>query len=157
MNKTLAAAAELDRLEVEPVVNPLEELARLAAKARAWEELLAGNLAELATLMQETAGGGVQLNTVIPLWERALDRCGQFCATLARPDIDQRIVKIQATSAKIIGAEIAGLISRVFDRCEFDYRPDTVRAIVAEEIGETPAEAVQVPPGLARYNGNGAA
>lgn len=139
---TAQAAAELERLEVAPVVNPLAELARLAGKARQWEALLSARVAELADLTPE---GGEQVHALIPLWERALDRCGSFCAVLARLDIDQRVVDIQVASAKIVAGMIEAMMNRIFDRAGFNYQPDAVRRIIVEEIEALPFESVTIP------------
>jgi hypothetical protein len=149
------ARAEVERLGVVPAANPLEQLAALAAKARLWEELLSAKVAALTSLTYDTAAGSQQVHAEILLWERALDRCGAFCATLAKLDIDQRITEIQVQSAKIIGDEVAALVNRIFARTEFNCRAAAVAEVVAEEIRAMPAAAVRYAPPRYMHNGHG--
>lgn len=110
---TARALAELDRLDVEPVGNPLEQLVRLAGRARKWEEILSAQMAELTSLTYQTDGGAEQLRAIVPLWERSLDRCAQFCAVMAKLGIDQRIIDIQVAVARQTGGEFAWYLAEI--------------------------------------------
>lgn len=90
------ALAELERLgAAEPVGNPLEELARLAGRARKWEEILSAQVAALSSLTY-TGNGSEQLRAIVPLWERALLMAQRFAESLARLRIDDRLARITA-------------------------------------------------------------
>src|SRR6266487_3471525 len=102
-----SALAELHRLGVEPLGNPLEALAELAAEARQWETILRRQVAGLESLSQTTPAGIEQVRMVVILFERAMDRAAAFAAMCARLDIDGRLARISET--------IASQMVRVFE------------------------------------------
>jgi hypothetical protein len=92
---------ELGRLTVTPVANPLQELQNLAGEAQAWKELLAGHVARLSHLRYSTDGGEA-IRGEIQLFERAMDRCLAVLATIAKLNIDERLVRIQEEQKNMI-------------------------------------------------------
>jgi len=113
------AAAELARLDVPPVTDPLTELARLAGQAVAWKDAMAAKVNELASLRYESATGGEQLRAEIALWERSLDRCISTLGAMARLNIEDRLAGIKRRTADMLelaltqalqksGADLAG-------------------------------------------------
>jgi hypothetical protein len=154
---TTAAAAELDRLGEAPVSNPLYELARIAGRARAWEELLSRQVAELAALTCDTAEGAAQLHALLPLWERSLDRTAAFLNMLARLDIDERIARVEAAAHHVVADRFHRAVTEVFTTCGFAHDSDAVMAVVVEVLARQDAAIVEYrPPGLRwALNGDG--
>lgn len=106
----------LGKLTIVPVENPLAELQHLAGEAKAWKELLADHVAKL-TAMRYGTEGGEAIRGEVQLFERAMDRCLQVLATIAKLNIDERLVRIaeaqktmvvQAVDAAIAAAGITG-------------------------------------------------
>lgn len=96
------AAAELARLGVASVTDPLAELGRLAGQAVAWKDRMAAKVNELAEIRYEDAKGAEQLRSEIALWERALDRCAAVLTAMARLGIDERLAAIRQRTADML-------------------------------------------------------
>lgn len=106
----------LGKLTIVPVDNPLAKLQMLAGEAEAWKDLLAEHVAKL-TAMRYGTEGGEAIRGEVQLFERAMDRCLQVLATIAKLNIDERLVRIaegqktmviQAVDAGIAAAGITG-------------------------------------------------
>lgn len=120
------AAAELARLDVEPVADPLTQLALLTAQAIAWKDVLAGKVNELTSLRYEGDGSGEQLRAEVALWERALDRCERFLTAMARLNIDERLAEIDERQGHVI----VSFIVAALERFGIDFRDDGSYAVV---------------------------
>lgn len=96
------ARAELARLDVPPVEDPLSELARVCGQVLAWKDMLAAKVNALTSLRYEGEGSGEQLRAEVALWERALDRCERFLTAMARLNIDERLASISEARAEVI-------------------------------------------------------
>jgi hypothetical protein len=97
------AAAELARLDVPPVTDPLTELARVAAQAVAWKNAMGEKVNELTSLRYEAAAGtGEQLRAEIALWERALDRCVATLTAMAKLNIEDRLAGVRKQTADML-------------------------------------------------------
>lgn len=101
------ARAELARLGVTPVDDPLTELAKVTGEVVAWKNAMAAKVNELTTLRYGTVEGGEQLRAEVALWERALDRCEKFLTAMARCNIDERLAKVTERQVEIIGDALA--------------------------------------------------
>jgi hypothetical protein len=78
-------------------------LADLAGEISAWKELAAERVAALKDLAQRNyASGGDEVRAEIQVYERALDRCVHVLATIARLNIDERLVKISQQQADLV-------------------------------------------------------
>lgn len=106
----------LGRLTIVPVENPLQELKNLAGEAAAWKELCAEHVSRLERMRYGTEGGEA-IRGEIQLFERAMDRCLAVLATIAKLNIDERLVRIaeaqktmviQAIEAALFAAGLAG-------------------------------------------------
>ena len=103
IRKTLGA------LTIVPVVNPLAELQDLAGEAKAWKQVCHDHMAAL-TAMRYGTEGGEAIRGEIVLFERALDRCLSVLATIAKLNIDERLVRIAEGQRDMVLAAIeAGL------------------------------------------------
>jgi hypothetical protein len=107
-----SALADLHRIGVKPIGNPLEMLAELTAEARQWEAILRSRVADLESLSQMTPAGVEQVRTVVVLFERAMDRAAAFASMCAKLNIEDRIFRLQAR----INEEIARQVFGVFER-----------------------------------------
>ena len=96
------ARAELARLDLPPVDDPLSELARVCGQVLGWKDMLAEKVNGLSSLRYEGEGSGEQLRAEVALWERALDRCERFLTAMARLNIDERLAKISEERAEMI-------------------------------------------------------
>src|SRR6266487_3072995 len=110
-----SALAELHRIGVEPMGNPLEALAELAAEARRWQAILRAQVAELESLSQTTPAGVEQIRAVVLLFERAMDRTAAFAAIMVKLNIDDRLVKLNARISEAMGARVAGVIEGILE------------------------------------------
>lgn len=110
------ARAELARLNLTPVDDPLSALAGVTAEVLAWKDQIAAKVNDLTTLRYSTEGGE-QLRAEVALWERALDRCERFLTAMAKLNIDERLAAIAEAQAQAvmdairIGLEAAGVDS----------------------------------------------
>jgi P27 family predicted phage terminase small subunit len=113
------ASRELARLDVPPVVNPLDELARLAGQVVAWKDQMAGKVNELTSMRYEGGTGTEQLRAEIGLFERGMDRCMVTLTAMARLNIEDRLAGVRAATARMLeealtmalaksGADISG-------------------------------------------------
>lgn len=125
---TLAALREVLG-PVEPVVNPLLELSRIAGEALRWKQVIAGRVAELEQLRYKGASGE-QVRAEIALFERALDRCSTVLANIVRLNIDERL----ATITERQGHTIAAVISTVLEQLDLGDKVGEVRELVAVEL-----------------------
>jgi hypothetical protein len=123
------ALAQLHRIGVEPVGNPLELLAELAAEAREWQKILRGQVAELESLTRITAAGTEQIRSVVLLFERALDRAGEFAAMMSRLNIDDRLFKLNNRIAVAQGERLFVAVNGILEDLGHDPRDPAVRAI----------------------------
>jgi hypothetical protein len=106
-----AAAAQLARLDLPPVDDPLSELARITGQVIGWKDQIAAKVNELTSLRYSTEGGE-QLRAEVALWERALDRCERFLTAMARLDIDERLTRIAEGQAELILSVFAAALER---------------------------------------------
>ncbi|HEY9521904.1 MAG TPA: hypothetical protein VIR33_01590 [Thermopolyspora sp.] len=93
--------AQLARLDVAPVDDPLSELAKITGQVVAWKDTIAEWVNELASIRYSTENGE-QLRAEVALFERAMDRCEKFLGTMARLNIDERLARISERQAEII-------------------------------------------------------
>ncbi|MFJ5984325.1 hypothetical protein [Lentzea sp. NPDC092896] len=108
-----AMSQALASLDVAPVDNPLTVLAELAGQAVAFKNALAQRVNHLQdNIRYQDARGSEQLRSEVALWERALDRCERFCVSMARLNIDDRLVKVEEAQIELVLAALdAGLIA----------------------------------------------
>lgn len=118
-NKAAAAvrAAEgqvretLGYLTIVPIDNPLASLQRLAGEAEAWKEACSEHVSRLRAMRYGTEGGEAIRGEIV-LFERAMDRCLMVLATIAKLNIDERLVRIaEAQKMMVIQAIEASLAS----------------------------------------------
>ncbi|MFF0409070.1 hypothetical protein ACFYUY_01370 [Kitasatospora sp. NPDC004745] len=93
----------LAELDVVPVDDPLTALAQLAGQVVAWQESIAVIVNRLGDEVRYEGRSGVeQLRAEVGLYERAMDRTNTVLATIARLDIDGRLVRIEEAKAQLL-------------------------------------------------------
>lgn len=117
--KRIAAAATTRRIRMvmgsfpsERIENPLRELQELAGEMKAWKQAMAERVADLLEQEKLRYGtdGGEAIRGEILLYERAMERLATVLATIAKLNIDERLVKIaEAQKDMILGAIEAAL------------------------------------------------
>lgn len=98
------ARAELARLSLPPVDDPLSALAAITAEVIGWKDQMAGLVNKLASVRYEAqgdGGGGEQLRAEVALLERAFDRCEKFLTAMARLNIDERLARVSEAQAAV--------------------------------------------------------
>jgi DNA-binding protein YbaB len=96
------ARAVLAELDVDPVDDPLTALSQVAGQATAWQKSTAELVNRLSQIRYEGAAGGEQLRAEVSLFERATDRLITVLSTIARLDIDGRLVRIEEAKAQLL-------------------------------------------------------
>lgn len=114
------AQAELDEqirntlisLDIEPVDNPLDELARLAGEARAFKNELARHV-EALTELRYRGGGGEQIRAELTLYRDALRDLGSLLVQIARLNIDERLARVSERQAEIVADAIGAVLNEL--------------------------------------------
>jgi hypothetical protein len=139
-----AALADLHRLGVPPMGNPLVALAELAAEAQAWAAIMRARVADLAALTVTDAGGVDHVRATVVLYERAIDRAAALAGMLARLGIDDRIIYVQQRITEAQARQLYGCMSAILGDLGVDHEAPDVRAVIVLRLrelvaGEVPA------------------
>lgn len=106
-----AITEALGRLDITPVHDPLTALSDLAGEIVAWKELAAARVAKLQDLAQRNyQSGSDEVRAEIQVFERAMDRAVHVLATIARLNIDERLVKISQQQADLVKTALLGAL-----------------------------------------------
>jgi hypothetical protein len=135
--------AELARLDVAPVDNPLEELQRLAGRVLAWEEVIGEKVNELTAIRYTDEHGAEQLRAEVALLERAMDRCERVLVAMARLNIDERLARVTARQASLVNDVLKGAL----DDLGIDRSEEEVRKVMARRLRLVAAQERPVIPG----------
>lgn len=98
--------AKFGKLAIEPLGNPLEELADAAAEMKAWKDKLASLVADLTSIRYGTDGGEA-IRGEVQLYERSLVEFAKTLAMIAKLNIDERLVRIHEQQRDMILAAIS--------------------------------------------------
>jgi hypothetical protein len=104
--------AELGKLQIVPITDPLTELSHIAGEVLAWKNLAAEQWEHLTSMRYEGMSGE-QLRAEIAVWERALDRCVTTLATIAKLNIDERLVALDEKRAALVNEAINRLLDHL--------------------------------------------
>lgn len=112
------AQASIADVVVEPIDNPLDKLAELAAEAWALKGQLAAMVAELGTDFADDGGegpwaNGEQVRVVVQLFERAMDRCQKYLADWVRLGFEERKARLDDARAQLVQVAIAGVLAEL--------------------------------------------
>lgn len=89
-----------------PVENPLDALATTAGEVVAWKDFCAAQIAELQELRSTDDKGAEQINALVALFERSLDRAVAALAAISKLNIEDRLARIQAAQAAAVVAAV---------------------------------------------------
>lgn len=154
LNIEVASMRVLAKLDVEPVDNPLLELAILAGQAVAWKNAMAMRVNRILTELEEDNPGPVvmdsdgvviyrrdegdirytnkdgteQLRSEVLLWERAMARCESVLVNIAKLNIDERLAQIDERQGEIITKALLQTLN------ELDV-PEDVRRQARKAVG----------------------
>ena len=93
-----------------PIDNPLAAYAQLAGRVIAWLDLMDSLLDDLRAVGYESEYVGVQIQAIVQLYERAMDRANTVLGSYARLKIDERLAAItEAQKQAVIRAINAAL------------------------------------------------
>lgn len=115
------AKAELARLGVDAVSDPLTMLAQVTGEVLAWKDATAELVNRLSSVRYEGELAGEQLRSEVLLWERALDRCERFLTAMARCNIDERLAKVTERQAETLSAALSAALA------DMGFPPDKQR------------------------------
>lgn len=134
----------LDREGVEPVTDPVDALARLAAEAVGLKDLLGQRVAELSDdgWVSRTKLGAEQASAWLSAYERAVERTGKLLVDLARLGLDERAVRLSEAQGRMI----AQVLSAALDACGLSDRAD-VRAALADQLRLVASDHTLTTPG----------
>lgn len=105
------ALTTLADIEIQPIDDPLDTLAQIAAEAVAVKTHFANLVAELDKNMSFVNRQGDQkLDARVALYERALDRCQRFLADWVRLGFEERKAALDDARATLIRTIIVGII-----------------------------------------------
>jgi predicted Kef-type K+ transport protein len=108
------ARAVLARLDVQPVADPLEQLALLAGQVLAWRDVMADQVNALTSIRYEAIGengSGEQLRAEVALFERALDRCERVLVNIARLDLGAKMARISEAHMVLMERALAAALA----------------------------------------------
>ncbi len=146
----------LERENLVPVDNPLQQLQLLAAETLRYKEILADKVEELRSWTYENIDNHEDIRAILSAYERALERAQRAMVDMARLGIQERLVRLSEVQAELI----KGVIMAVLDSREMGLSRElrqTGRTILARELaavtsgGDSPG--TEVDPG-ARSNGS---
>ena len=151
------ARLELADLDVQPVGDPLHQLAVLAGQILAWRDAMAEQVNNLTSLRYESQGEngtGEQLRAEVALWERSLDRCERVLTAMARLNIDERLAKITDRQADLIEQALKAALAEI--GLDLDAQDRAARSVarqlraVSPQPGAhpRPSPQVRVPPAI---------
>lgn len=103
------ANATLAHLGIEPLDNPLDELGKLTAEARALTTALGARVNALNDLADYDDKRAPHIRVEVEMYERALDRTHRMLDSLVKHGYMERQIKIQEGEAAIV----SGIIRRV--------------------------------------------
>jgi len=156
---TVAKAAETARLEHElretliqlgaPLVeDPLLELQKLGGEALQWKQAIAAKVNELTSLRYEGEHAGEQLRAEVGLYERSLDRLERVLVSMARLNLDERLVRINEQQGQLIQAVLLGAIQDLGlpEEVQRALRPAIARRLRAAASGMRQPEPLALAP-----------
>lgn len=138
----------LVRLDVPPVEDPLTGLQKLGGEMLAWKEAIGRKVNDLTSLRYEGVGSGEQLRAEVGLYERAVDRLERVLVSMARLNLDERLVRIREGQGKIIIAAVtAGLADvDIPGELQQEIRTAIARRLQAAAAQERQRERIALEP-----------
>lgn len=108
------AAKSLHAVGINPIGNPIDELATLAAEILAVKDHFADVVGELRDQLRFTDDKGAeQLDARVALYERALDRSQKVLTDLARVGFEEQKLRLDEQRAALVFVFIHGLLTEL--------------------------------------------
>ena len=124
----------LTGLNLEPVNNPLEALALHAAEVLALRDYLRGQVARLEELRYQ-GGSGEQVRAELSAYQVALRDTTAVLVSMARLDVDNRIVEINTRIGMAQGKAVADLIRVILAGLDLTPQQQAkARVVVVREL-----------------------
>jgi hypothetical protein len=123
----------LERENLVPVEDPLQQLQLLAAETIRFKTILGDKVEEIGDWTQESILESEEIRAVVAAYERALDRCNSVLSGMVRLNLEDRQQKLSAAW----GAIMVQLIEAVFGAKELGLNRkqlQIVKAVVAREL-----------------------
>jgi hypothetical protein len=118
-------------LTPEPVDDPIEKLLELAADAVALKDALKSHVEELERVGTNPGDRwGEQVRPELDAYLRSLRECERVLASIARLDLQERMVRLDEARAELV----VQVIERVLRRAGVDPKVIDVRSSVAREL-----------------------
>jgi len=92
----------LERENLVPVDNPLQQLQLLAAEMIQYKDLLADRVEMLRSLTYEDMSGRQDIRALLSAYERALQTSQRAMVDMARLGIEERLVRLSEAQAELI-------------------------------------------------------
>lgn len=122
-----------------PVDNPFDALARTVGEVVAWKDFCAGRIADLEQMRSTDEKGAEQINAMVALFERSLDRAVGALATISKLGIEERLARVNERQADaVIRAVEAGLAEAGVTGA----RVAAAKRVVARELRALPGREV---------------
>jgi hypothetical protein len=86
----------------QPVDNPFDALARAVGEVVAWKDYCAGRIAEYEDLRSLDDKGAEQINAMVALFERSMDRAVSALATMSKLGIEARLARVTARELRAL-------------------------------------------------------
>lgn len=100
-------------IDPEPVSDPLRALAELAGEVTRWKNLARMYVQHLESLRYSGFQGGEQIRGEVVIYERAMDRCVQVLATIAKLNIDERLAAIDERQAATVDRALTAALEEL--------------------------------------------
>lgn len=115
----------------EPVSNPFDALARTVGEVIAWKDFCAARIADLEHLRSTDEKGAEQIDAMVALFERSLDRAVGALATISKLGIEERLARVNERQADaVVRAVDAALVAAGLSGA----RVTEARQVVAREL-----------------------
>ena len=103
----------LERENLVPIDNPLQQLQLLGAEVLRYKDFLAEKAEELRSITYEDLSGHEDIRATLSAYERSLDRVQRVMSDMVRLGLDERLVRLsEAEAALLIEIVVAVLDSR---------------------------------------------
>jgi len=128
------ARAMLARLgEPDPLGDPVEELLRLGAEVRAYQEVLRERIAELREFSKDDVALIDRERAAVRLYGEALDRSHRVLGDLVKFNLDERLVRVRETQAAALVVALCHVLAHA-DLALDPARQRRARALFAAEL-----------------------
>lgn len=115
----------------EPVSNPFDALARTVGEVIAWKDFCAARIGDLEHLRSTDEKGAEQIDAMVALFERSLDRAVGALATISKLGIEERLARVNERQADaVVRAVDAALVAAGLSGA----RVTEARQVVAREL-----------------------